>query len=65
MSLIVSDTGPVLHLSEAHAVVLWAGAAGHLNRTETEAILERLAQTSLWISPRVVAEAKAALDQLF
>jgi predicted nucleic acid-binding protein len=46
-------------------VVLWAAAVGHLNRTEAEATLERLAQSSLWISARVLAEAKAALNQLF
>lgn len=46
-------------------VVLWAAAVGHLNRAEAESALNRLAQSSLWISARVLAEAHAALDQLF
>lgn len=46
-------------------IVLWAAATGRLTRADTEAALERLAQSSLWISPKVLAEAKAALDQLF
>lgn len=53
---------------EAHGslgVVLWAAAVGHLNRAEAEATLDRLAQSSLWISAKVLAEAKAALSQLF
>jgi predicted nucleic acid-binding protein len=46
-------------------VVLWAAAVGRLGRAEAETTLDRLAQSSLWISARVLAEAKAALDQLF
>ncbi len=46
-------------------VVLWAAAVGHLTQPEAEAALNRLAESSLWISPRVLAEAKAALNQLF
>lgn len=46
-------------------VVLWAAAAGRLNRADAEAALDRLAQSSLWISAKVLAEAKAALEQLF
>lgn len=46
-------------------IVLWAAALGHLNRIEAEVTLERLAQSSLWVSPRILTEAKAALDQLF
>lgn len=45
--LIVSDTGPVLHLSE------------------TEAALGRLARSSLWLSPRVLREARDAVDKIF
>jgi hypothetical protein len=37
----------------------------HLNHAEAEATLERLAQSSLWMSRRVLAEAKVALNQLF
>ena len=53
---------------EAHGslgIVLWATASGHLNHADAGATLDRLAQSSLWISTRVLAEAKAALNQLF
>ena len=46
-------------------IVLWAAAVGHLNRTAAEAALNRLAQSSLWVSATVLAEARSALDQLF
>lgn len=45
-------------------VVLWAAAAGHLERPAAEEVLQRLAESSLWVSDRVVTEARAALDQL-
>jgi len=44
--------------------VLWAITAGHLNRVAAEAALKRLAQSSLWTSAKVLAEARSALDQL-
>jgi predicted nucleic acid-binding protein len=40
---------------EAHGslgVVLWAAAVGHLNQVEATQALERLEQSSLWISTR-------------
>ena len=43
--------------------VLWAAATGHLTRSEAETYLEKLKGTSLWVSDRVFAEAKAALDR--
>ncbi len=46
-------------------VVLWAAAVGHLTHAQAEAALDNLADSSLWISARVFAEAKAALDKLF
>ena len=46
-------------------IVLWAAATGRLTRADTEAALDRLAQSSLWVSHKVLAEAKAALNQLF
>lgn len=45
-------------------LVLWAAATGHLKREEAEDVLDRLAQSSLWISPRVLVEARAALRRL-
>jgi predicted nucleic acid-binding protein len=46
-------------------IVLWSAATGHLDRPDAEATLDRLAHSSLWVSPRVLAEAKTALDQLY
>ena len=106
---VVSNTGPLLHLSEAQALPLrmqtgevyipravdvemeqrdsmWHNArpswihvetllapyngeatawrqAGLLDAGEAEAALNRLAQSSLWVSANVLAEARSALDQ--
>jgi predicted nucleic acid-binding protein len=52
---------------EAHGslgIVLWAAALGHLPHADAHAALDRLAASSLWISARVLAEARAAVDQL-
>lgn len=52
---------------EAHGslgVVLWAAAERTLTRDEAEDKLTRLAHSSLWVSQRVLAEARAALDKL-
>jgi predicted nucleic acid-binding protein len=46
-------------------IVIGAAADGHLNKTEAEAALDSLVQSSLWIAPRVLAYARAALVQLF
>jgi predicted nucleic acid-binding protein len=46
-------------------VILWAAANGHLQREEAFSMLERLAKSSLWISSRILNEARDALEQLF
>lgn len=46
-------------------VVLWAAVTGHLQPADAESRLEALARSSLWISPRVLGEARAALRQIF
>ena len=46
-------------------IILWAAAMGHLQRAEAERALDRLAQSSLWVSARVLAAAKTALEQLY
>jgi predicted nucleic acid-binding protein len=46
-------------------VVLWAAAMRHLSRVEAEMALDRLAQSSLWLSARVIAESRVALERLF
>jgi len=38
---------------------------GHRNRIECEAALDALAGTSLWLSPRVLQEARTALGEIF
>ncbi len=46
-------------------VILWAAAAGHADRHRAFALLDRLAKSSLWISPRILDEARQALTNLF
>ena len=56
------------HGLEVHGslgVVLWGAATGHFQQQEAEAALEALAGSSLWISSRVLDEARAALRQIF
>ena len=45
-------------------VVLWAAAQAHVSRDEAAAILDRLAGSSLWITPAILTEARRALDVL-
>jgi predicted nucleic acid-binding protein len=45
-------------------VLLWAAAHRHLDHAEGDAALTRLAQSSLWVSPAVLAEARKALRAL-
>ena len=46
-------------------VVLWAAAVGKIDQPSAEDFLERLGKSSLWISARVLAEARSALVSLF
>jgi predicted nucleic acid-binding protein len=46
-------------------ILLWAAAAGHLDRIKAEAALSGLAASSLWISRRVLEEARSALQRVF
>jgi predicted nucleic acid-binding protein len=46
-------------------VILWAAATGHLDRLSAERTLEALAHSSLWLSARVLEEARSALRHLF
>ena len=45
-------------------LVLWGAAMGHLSRPQGESALDRLARSSLWVSPSVLLAAKAALAQM-
>jgi predicted nucleic acid-binding protein len=56
------------HGLEVHGslgVILWGAASGHLVRTEAETSLEALSRSSLWISARILEEARTALRQIF
>ncbi|MBX3001939.1 MAG: DUF3368 domain-containing protein [Caldilineaceae bacterium] len=46
-------------------VLLWAAAIGHLDREQAEAALDRLSQTSLWLSKHILDEASTALQEIF
>ena len=46
-------------------VVLWAAASGHLAFRDAEEALEALASSSLWVSSRVLREARDVLRQMF
>lgn len=45
-------------------VVLWAAALAHISQQESASILDRLAASSLWISPSILAKARDALNAL-
>ena len=45
-------------------VVLWAAATGHLGRQEAEGALDALTRSSLWVSSKILLEAKAALQKI-
>jgi predicted nucleic acid-binding protein len=61
--VVASQQGLEVHGSLG--VVLWAAATGHLSLDKAEATLEALAHSSLWVSARVLSEARAALRQMF
>ena len=46
-------------------VVLWVAGQRLIPRAEAERLLAGLEQSSLWLAPRVRAQARQALDQLF
>ena len=45
-------------------LVLWAAATGHFDIAGAQAALNALSKSSLWISARVLEEARAALPEL-
>lgn len=70
--LLTDDTAARLFATElglevhgSLGVVLWSAAVGHLDRAGAEDALARLAQSSLWISARVLNEARLALDKMW
>ena len=46
-------------------VLLWGAASGLVDFPEAQAALDRLRESSLWVSPRVLSEAREALLDLF
>lgn len=46
-------------------IVLWATAVGHLSFIEAEQALDRLHHSSLWISSKILTEARDALKSMF
>jgi predicted nucleic acid-binding protein len=61
--LVAQQQGLEVHGSVG--VILWGAATGHFLRTETERSLEALSRSSLWISSRILEEARTALRQIF
>jgi len=45
-------------------VILWAGAQQRIDGQRARDLLERLAASSLWMSPRVLAEARSTLQAI-
>lgn len=46
-------------------VVLWAAALGQLDQAQADLMLDHLAGSSLWVSARVLSEARVALKEMF
>ncbi len=46
-------------------IVLWSAAKRHITRKETEEALNRLEQSSLWLSKKIYEEAREALDDMY
>ena len=46
-------------------VVLWTAANKLVKRSEAKKLLTGLEQSSLWMSPKVRTQARAALEKLF
>ncbi len=53
-----------LEIHGSLGVLLYSAATGHLDGSDARAGLERLIDSSLWISSEVIEEARAALEQL-
>lgn len=45
-------------------IILWLAGQRLLGATEASTLLDRLASTSLWVSPRIIIEARTALRQI-
>ncbi|MBI5193719.1 MAG: hypothetical protein HZA08_09805 [Nitrospirae bacterium] len=45
--------------------MLWSAAMGHLGYDEAKSAINKLANTSLWISKAILSQAYKALDTIF
>lgn len=61
--LFVSLLGLEVHGSLG--IILWSAAHRYIDRKETEDILNRLEQSSLWLSAKIYREARQSLDEIF
>ena len=53
---------------EAHGslgLVLWTAAVGYLQHAEAKSAIDRLAQSSLWVSQVLLEKARKALDEIY
>jgi hypothetical protein len=46
-------------------VILWLAGQRHVEAAEATRLLDALEKTSLWLSPRVKADARQALAKIF
>ncbi len=46
-------------------LVLWTAAVGYLQYAEARSAIDRLAQSSLWISQAILGKAYKALDEIY
>lgn len=53
-----------IHVRGSLGVILWLAAQRHVEPVEANRLLDALEKTSLWLSPRVRAEARQALAQI-
>lgn len=61
--LFVSMVGIEVHGSLG--IILWSAAKRHITRKKAEEALNRLEQSSLWLSKKIYKEAREALDDLY
>ena len=61
--LFVSFLGLEVHGSLG--IILWNVAHNYMNREETEEALNRLEQSSFWLSAKIYREARQALEVIF
>lgn len=46
-------------------IILWAAATAKLSQSDAKTLLNNLIHSSLWLSPRGIAEVHMALDKIY